>query len=96
MFLTSLLIPFVTGLITKYTLHSFLKFLINLVVSTGAGLINVGLTADGTAVISKAALVTAAYTVVTSTLMYLSVYKPLDLNKSLVPEFGIGPGEPAG
>jgi hypothetical protein len=96
MFVTSLLIPFVVGLITKYKLHSFLKFIVNLVVSTAAGLINVGLTADGTAVISKAALVTAAYTVVTSTLMYLSIYKPLDLNASLAPDVGIGPGEPAG
>jgi hypothetical protein len=96
MFLTSLLIPLVTGLITKYKLHSFLKFMVNLVVSTIAGLINISLTADGTAVISKTAILTAVYTVAISTLTYLSIYKPLDANSQLAPDVGIGPGEPAG
>jgi hypothetical protein len=89
MFIMTLFIPAVVGLITKYTMHPFLKFFVNLVVSTAASVINVAITADGTAVISKDSLVAACYTVVISTLLYLGLYKPLDANAKMLPSFGL-------
>lgn len=90
MFLTAVLIPVVTGLVTKYTLPAFWKFFVTLVVSTVAAGVNEAVTADGTAVISKHTAVLALYTVAIATLSYLGIYKPVDANKKLAPDKGIG------
>lgn len=88
-FITVLFIPLVVGLITKYQLHPFLKFVTNAVLSTVAALINVSITGEGVAVISKASLIEACYTIVISTVIYLGVYRPLNANTRLLPDFGI-------
>lgn len=90
MFLTAIAIPFITGVVTKYSLPAFWKFFVTLVISTVAAGINEAITADGSAVISKHTAVLALYTVATSTLVYLGLYKPYDVNAKLAPDKGIG------
>jgi hypothetical protein len=88
-FITSLFIPLVVGIITKYNAPALVKFIVNAVISTGASLINTSINESGVAVIGKASAVTALYTIVISTLTYLSLYKPLDINAKLLPEVGV-------
>ena len=92
----SLIIPLVTGLLTKYTLPGWIKGIITIVLNAIAAAILTATQADGTAVFSNATLMTAIYGVIISVVTYLSVYKSAGLTSSspdgaLAPRAGIGP-----
>jgi small basic protein len=100
MFVISLLIPILTGLLTKYTLPSSVKAIMTIVLNAAAALVLTAMQADGTAVISNAALLTFIYGTTISVVSYLGLYKPVGLTSStpdgkLAPTVGVGPA-PAG
>ena len=92
----SLIIPLITGLLTKYTLPGWVKGLITIVLNAIGALIVTSTQADGTAVMSNAALMTCIYGVIVSVVSYVSVYKSAGLTSStpdakLAPRAGLGP-----
>ena len=93
--ITGLVIPLVTGLLTKFTLPSWVKGIITIVLNAVAAMVVTATQADGTAVISNATLLSAVYGVVVSVVSYVSVYKPAGLPSSapdatLAPNAGLG------
>lgn len=96
----SLLVPIVTGLLTKYALPAAAKVIIMIVLDAAVALV-VGATMlpDGTAVINSQSLGSAVVAVVVSVATYLGVYVPLKVSNRpdgiLGPTVGIGPKTPA-
>lgn len=101
MTIVALVIPLITGLLTKFTLPSWVKGLITIVLNAIAALIITGTQADGTAIMSNAALMTMIYGVLVSVVSYVSVYKPAGLTSTspsapqvqepkLAPHAGVG------
>lgn len=90
----ALVVPIVTGLLTKASLSSAAKGLMTLVLNAVASLINVAVTADGTAVLSEATLINFGVGLAISVATYLGVYKPAGLTSApggrLAPTVGIG------
>jgi hypothetical protein len=80
--IASVLIPLVNGVVTKVTTSSAVKAVVTLFLSGVAGLVTVGLTPGGGAVISQQAVIAAAITFITSTATYLGLYKPLGVTSS--------------
>jgi hypothetical protein len=96
MFVISLLIPIVNGLLTKYTFPSSVKAVITIVLNAVAALVVTATQADGTAVISNTALLTFIFGTTISVVSYLGLYKPTGLTSStpdgkLAPNTGAGP-----
>jgi hypothetical protein len=93
--LTSLLIPAVTGLITKSTASATVKQLVTLAVSALNGLVVTSTQSDGTALISATTAQYALLSLGIAIVSYLGIYKPHDLNNSraLMPDIGIGPAQ---
>lgn len=89
--LVSLLLPVVTGIVTKYSAPAIVKSLVALAVSSINGVVMGGLAVDGTAHIAKAAIMLAVLSFAIQTATYLGVYKPNDVNAALGQSFGIGP-----
>jgi hypothetical protein len=80
--LLGLLIPVVTGLLTKYSTSSGLKGLVTLVLNATQALVVSATVADGTAVISKETFVTFCLSLAISIATYAGVYKPLNITSS--------------
>lgn len=95
MLLLSLVIPAVVGLVTKYNAPPVVKYVVTLLASTVASVVNAAITLDGTAVVSKEAAILAGVQFLTATLVYLGLYKPVDANAKLAPNSGIGPSVPS-
>lgn len=90
----SLVIPIVTGLLTKATLASFWKGLITLVLNLVNAAVVGAVVADGSAVWSEQTLITALLGMAISVATYAGIYKPAHLTSSdaglLMPGRGIG------
>lgn len=86
----SLVIPFLTGVVTKVSASAGVKQVCTLVLSAAAGLIVTATQLDGTAVISKEAALNAALALGIAIVSYLGLYKPHDVNAKLAPTKGFG------
>jgi hypothetical protein len=80
--ISSVLIPLINGLVTKLSDSSKVKSVVTLFLSGVAGLVTVGITEGGGAIISQEALIAAAVTFVVSVALYFGVYKPFELTSS--------------
>lgn len=80
--LLGLLIPVVTGLLTKYSTSSGLKGLVTLVQNATQALVVSATVGDGTAVISEETFVTFCLSLAISIATYAGVYKPLNITSS--------------
>lgn len=89
-FLVSLLLPIVTGLLTKYNAPGTVKGIVALAVSSINGLIVANMATDGGARVGKTAIVLAGMSFAIQTATYLGVYQPAKANAKLGPDFGIG------
>ena len=74
MFLTGALIPLLVGLVTKLNTHSAVKAILHLGVAAAASMINVSITLDGVAIISRETLVTFFMTWLTGIATYLGFW----------------------
>lgn len=86
----SLVLPVVVGAVTKLSATTAVKNVAVIVVTAVATLINANVTDTGAAVISWN---TAAYWLIslfTTITAYLGLYKPVEANASLAPDFGFG------
>jgi hypothetical protein len=93
---TGVVIPLVTGLLTKWTLPGWVKGVITIVLNAVAAAIVVATQADGTAVFSVETLFSFAWGLIFSLVAYAKVYKPAGLTSNtpvskLAPSSGIGP-----
>jgi hypothetical protein len=93
--LVSLVLPIAVGLVTKTSAPPLLKQIVAALASAATGLIATATQIDGTAVLSRQALLLAVISFVAQQATYLGVYKPQDANAKLVPNFGIGPAAQA-
>lgn len=93
--LVSVLLPIVTGLLTKYRAPAIVKGLTSLAVSAVHGTIMGSLAVDGSAHIARAAIVLALVSFVIQAATYLGVYQPLDANARLLPDVGLGREDPS-
>lgn len=87
-FVASVLIPLVTSLVTKLSASPKLKQFITGVLSLATGVLVAGTQLDGTAILSKEALVTAGLTFGMSILVYVGILKPN--NVAVLPDKGLG------
>lgn len=93
---TGVLIPLVTGLVTKWTLPSWIKGAMTVVLNAVAAGIAVAVTADGTAVVSNEWLLSTLYGCMVSLIAYAKLFLPAGLTSSspagkLAPNVGLGP-----
>lgn len=89
-FLLSLVIPVLTGLITKATAVPAVKQVTTIVLGGVASLIATNTMQDGTAVISKETGLLWAMNIGIAITTYLGYYKPNNANAKLSPNRGIG------
>lgn len=88
--LVSLVIPVLTGLLTKVNAAPAVKQVLTIVLAAVNTLIVSNLTDSGTSVVSKeTALLWAVSTGIAIT-SYLGIYKPHDANAKLSPDKGLG------
>lgn len=87
--LTSLLIPTLTGLVTRLNATATVKQIITALISTIAGVVTTASQIDGTAVISLATLQYAVLSFLIATVGYLGLYKPHQADEKLGPDIGI-------
>jgi hypothetical protein len=95
----SLLVPIVTGLLTKYALPATAKAIIMIVLDAAVALVvGAQMLPDGTAVINSQTLLSALIAVVVSVATYLGIYVPVKLSNRpdgvLGANVGIGPSNP--
>lgn len=101
--LISVIIPIVTGIVTKSGLSGTWKGIITLFLSAVTAVVTVGTLGDGSAFISWDALILALMNFAIAVATYLGIYKQGGLTNSvngpaapkLGPNFGIGPSTPA-
>lgn len=78
----ALIIPVVTGLVTRHSTSSGVKGLVTLVLNAVQALVVSATLADGTAVISEETFVQFALSLGISVASYAGVYKPLNVTSS--------------
>lgn len=88
--LISLVIPVLTGLVTKVTAAPAVKQVVTIVLAAVNTLVVNATLADGTAVISKETGLLWAVSTGIAITSYLGLYKPHDANTKLSPQSGIG------
>jgi hypothetical protein len=86
----SVIIPVLTGLLTKVTAAPAVKQVVTIVLAAVASLLATNTVQDGTAVISKETGMLWAMNLAIAITSYLGIYKPHDLDAKANPEFGIG------
>lgn len=91
--LISVVIPFVTGLLTKLEASTTLKQCVTIVLTAANALIVTATMADGTAVLSQESLTNFAISTVIALLTYLGFMQPHNTNAKLAPGAGIGPAK---
>ena len=94
-FVTSTLIPVLTGLITKSGASVKLKQVVTLILNAVSAVVIANLTVDGGAKIVENTLFLAAMGLVVSITTYLGIYKPNDLNEKVSPRHGLGKEGPS-
>lgn len=88
--IVSFLIPAGVALLTKSNASTWLKQFVGALAAAVTGVIVTATQLDGTAVISKEAIVLAAGAFFLSQASYVSVYRPHDANAKIAPDVGIG------
>lgn len=88
--IVSYLIPAATSLITKANASTWLKQFVTALLAAANGVIVTATQLDGTAVISKSAVVLALGSFIAAQAAYVGVYKPHNANGKLAPNSGIG------
>lgn len=85
-------IPVLVSLLTKYSTHPFVKFLLTTVFAIITSAFNVAINQSGESVISKGLFVMTMMQMAFAFLNYEHLLKPsFDINARLAPNFGIGP-----
>jgi hypothetical protein len=96
-FLTGMFIPIATGLVTRWTLPTWVKGLIMVVLNGVVAAVATATKADGTAVFSVLTLMTALWGIVNSAWSYAALWRPARLTSKpdgrLAPSVGVGPRE---
>jgi len=88
--IVALVIPAATALLTKATASTWVKQIVTALLAGVSGLIVTATQLDGTAVISKAALLLALTTFVSTQAAYIGLWKPHAVNATVAPGVGIG------
>ena len=88
--LLSLVIPVLTGLITKVNAAPAVKQITTIVLAAVASLVATNTVQDGTAIISKETGLLWAMNTAIAITSYLGIYKPHNANAKLSPESGLG------
>jgi ABC-type thiamin/hydroxymethylpyrimidine transport system permease subunit len=91
--ITGVLLPFVVGLVTKYSSSARLKAIVNVVCAGIAAFIVRGTVDNGDFVFDQAWLLEWVGTFLVSIATYLGVYGHWDINAKLAPTVGLGPKE---
>ena len=86
----SLVIPAITALLTKATASVGIKQAVTALLSAVSGLLAVSTQLDGTAVISKPAVVLAIGTFLSAQAAYWGLWRPHELNAKVAPTAGLG------
>jgi hypothetical protein len=84
------LVPFVTGLVTKYLASEKLKAVVNLTLAAIVGVLTASTVVDGSAILSEDTLILAGLAWVQSVASYLGLWKTLNINAHLAPAVGLG------
>jgi hypothetical protein len=90
LFLVSLVIPTLTGLITKSSAPAQVKQVVTLVLASANGVLVTVTQQDGTAIVSTETLLFALLSLFISITSYLGIYRPHEANDRLAPEAGLG------
>lgn len=88
--LASFILPALVALSTKLTASTWLKQFVSGILSAVTGVLVTATQLDGTAVISREAIVLSLGAFALSQANYVSVYRPHNLNAKVAPEAGIG------
>lgn len=88
--LVSYLLPAAVALLTKSGASAGIKQFINALLAAATGLITTATTVDGTAVLSKTAVVLALGAFIASQAAYVSLYRPHAVNAKVAPGVGLG------
>lgn len=88
--IVSYLIPAVTALLTKANASAWLKQFVTALLAAVNGLVVTATQIDGTAVVSKQALVLALGSFIAAQASYVALYKPHDANAKIAPTKGLG------
>lgn len=88
--IVTFLIPAVTALLTKATASTGLKQFVTALLAAINGLVVTATQVDGTAVISKQALILALGSFLAAQAAYVGLYKPHDANAKIAPDKGLG------
>jgi len=86
----SVIIPAITALLTKATASVGVKQAVTGLLSAVSGLLAVSTQLDGTAVISKPAVVLALGTFLSTQAAYWGLWKPHEVNAKVAPGVGLG------
>lgn len=90
--LLAIVIPLIVGVVTKMAAPAWLKSLAMIVLNGAAGIVTISTQADGTAVLSKATVVTGMLGIAQSVAMYYGLWKPAGVSGAVqlkTAEFGI-------
>lgn len=88
--ISGLLIPIITGFLTKVSASAQTKSLVAAIQSIVAGFVTTAMAPDGTAVFSQELVQNVVLTIAIQIAMYLGVYKPVvDLNARTLPNVGL-------
>ena len=87
-----LLLPALTGLLTKWNASATVKQVVAIVLSAVSAIIIENTVEDGSAVLSSEVLLDAAILYGVQILSYLGLYKPHEASARLAPRFGVGGG----
>jgi len=88
--ITSLFIPIVVGIVVKANASTAIKNVVMIVTTGVVTLINANVTDTGSAVLSTETLTYWAISIVATIAAYLGLYKPVEANDKLLPNFGVG------
>lgn len=86
----SVLIPFLTGLLTKVGASATIKQVVTLTLAAVNTVVVSNVGADGNAVLTDSVLLDAGVSWFIAVTTYLGVYKPHDANSKIVPNVGLG------
>ena len=83
-------IPAVTALLTKATASAWVKQAVTALLAAVSGLLVTATQLDGTALISKASLLLALTTFLSTQAAYVGLWKPHAVNATVAPGTGLG------
>jgi hypothetical protein len=86
----SLVIPVLTGLVTKVSAPAGFKQIVTIVLTAVAALVSQNVVGDGSSVITKEVGLLWAMNLAIAITSYLGIYKPHGTNAKLAPESGLG------